>query len=68
MWPKALPDALPSFDILFLGTDWWRRLNLLAVTTGYGSLGLLAREVKFLTFLNFIYISIVSNFVHKTGL
>jgi hypothetical protein len=45
IWPKALPDALPSFDVLVLETDWWRRLRLPAVNTGYSSPGLLARKV-----------------------
>jgi len=34
MWPKALPDVLPSFDVLVLETDWWRRLRQPAVSTG----------------------------------
>jgi hypothetical protein len=45
MFSKALPDTLPSFDILVLETDWWRRLRLRAVNTGYCSLSLLTRKI-----------------------
>ena len=45
MWPKALPDALPSFDVLVLETGQWRLLRLPAVNTGYVSPGLWARKV-----------------------
>jgi hypothetical protein len=55
MWSKALPDSLPSFDVLVKETDWWRRLRLPAAYTGYSSLGLLARKICeiFDDFLNF---------------
>jgi len=68
MWPKALPDTLPSFDVLVLETDWWRRLRLPAVSTGYSSLGMLVRKVCKIVedFLDF-WICIISNFVHKVG-
>jgi len=57
MWPKALPDALPSYDVLVLETDWWHRFRLLAVNTGCSSLGLLARNVYevFDDFLKFVW-------------
>jgi hypothetical protein len=45
MWPETMPDALPSFDVLILETDQWRRLRLPAVNTGYNSCGLLAGKV-----------------------
>jgi hypothetical protein len=61
MWPQALPDTLPSFDVLVLETDWWCRLRLPAVSTGSESLR------KFWRFFDF-FINIISNFVHKIGL
>jgi hypothetical protein len=45
MWPKALPDALPKFDVLVLETVLRRGLRLPAVNTGCSSLGLLDRNV-----------------------
>jgi hypothetical protein len=34
LWPKPLPDSLPSFQVLVLENDLWRRLRLPAVNTG----------------------------------
>ena len=71
MWPKALPDPLPSFHVLILETDYWRRLRLPAPNTGYSSLDLLSRKdcEIFEYFLKFYFwFGIISNFVHKLGL
>jgi hypothetical protein len=67
LWLNSLPDTLPSFDIMVLEADWWRRLCPPAVSTGYSSLGLLSRKVCEIIddFLKFFWNGIISNFVPK---
>jgi hypothetical protein len=70
IWLKSSPDFLPSYDVLVLETDWWRRLSLPAVDIGCSSLGLLPGKVCeiFEGYFLLFGICVISNFVHRKGL